>query len=156
MGVKITDTDMGMKALLSRTGSISGALGVSVGITANAGREPKEGTPGATLLQVASAHEFGTRTIPKRSFIRDTFDARKARYIALMRAQAGQIIDGKLTQRVALAQLGAIAAGDIQKRISAGIGPALDPETVRRKGSNKPLIDTGQLRQSITYEVGDD
>ena len=28
-------------------------------------------------------------------------------------------------------------------------------QTIKRKGSSKPLIDTGQLRQSITYRVVD-
>lgn len=34
--------------------------------------------------------------------------------------------------------------------------PPLKPETIRRKGSSKPLIDTGRLRNSITHKVEGD
>lgn len=34
--------------------------------------------------------------------------------------------------------------------------PPLKPETIKRKGSSKPLIDTGRLRNSITHKVEED
>ncbi|MEY0908199.1 hypothetical protein AB7180_15570, partial [Providencia rettgeri] len=46
-------------------------------------------------------------------------------------------------------------AGEVKRKIQAGINPPLDPKTVKRKKSSKPLIDTGNLLQSITYEVRD-
>ena len=41
---------------------------------------------------------------------------------------------------------------------SGGFGEwaPLKPETIRRKGSDKILIDTGDLRRSISYEVMND
>jgi hypothetical protein len=43
--------------------------------------------------------------------------------------------------------------GVIKQRIANGIAPPNSPYTIARKGSSKPLIDTGQLRNSITYQV---
>lgn len=49
--------------------------------------------------------------------------------------------------------LGLRAVGDVQSRIADGIEPAISKATAARKGSTKPLIDTGRLRQSIDSEV---
>jgi hypothetical protein len=42
----------------------------------------------------------------------------------------------------------------VQMRISQGIPPALAQATVDRKKSSVPLVDTGQLRSAITWQVG--
>jgi hypothetical protein len=33
--------------------------------------------------------------------------------------------------------------------------PANSPATIKAKGSDRPLVDTGAMRQAITYVVGD-
>ena len=53
----------------------------------------------------------------------------------------------------ALELIGLFVKGLIQGRMSAGIPPPLKASTIARKGSSKPLINTGQLRASIDYEV---
>jgi hypothetical protein len=40
--------------------------------------------------------------------------------------------------------------------INAGIEPGLNERTIERKGSSKPLIDTGRLKGSITHEIRGD
>ena len=40
-----------------------------------------------------------------------------------------------------------------EAKIASNIPPALAPETIERKGSSVALIDTGQLRSSITWQV---
>ncbi|MEM8168046.1 hypothetical protein Q4R38_18910, partial [Morganella morganii] len=55
----------------------------------------------------------------------------------------------------AFAIVGEKLSGEVKRKIQSGINPELDPKTVARKGSSKPLIDTGNLLQSITYEVRD-
>ena len=52
-----------------------------------------------------------------------------------------------------MARVGIIARDDIIAKINltdARWRP-LSPQTVKRKKSTKPLIDTGRLKQSITY-----
>ena len=60
---------------------------------------------------------------------------------------------GKATIRGALAKIGQLAAGDVKRIIAAGGFVENAAETILRKGSSKPLINTGQLRQSVTYQV---
>ena len=53
----------------------------------------------------------------------------------------------------ALGLLGARMSADMKMTIKNRIPPPLQPETIRRKGSDVPLIDTGQLINSITWAV---
>ena len=45
------------------------------------------------------------------------------------------------------------AAGNVAEKIAAVTSPPLKPVTVKRKGFAKPLIDTGQMAQSVTGKV---
>jgi len=51
--------------------------------------------------------------------------------------------------------VGAFLEGQIKQTITRGRAewPPLSPETIKRKGSSKPLIDTGKLRNSVTHKV---
>lgn len=57
-----------------------------------------------------------------------------------------------------LKKAGAFLEGAIKETITKGRSewPPLKPETIKRKGSSKPLIDTGKLRASITHKVEGD
>jgi hypothetical protein len=46
-----------------------------------------------------------------------------------------------------------MAVGDIQHEITVLRHPPNAPATIRAKGSSKPLIDTGEMRQSVTYQI---
>jgi hypothetical protein len=91
--------------------------------------------------------------IPRRSFIRDTVDQKKRSIVVLSKNLAAQVLAGTLDRSKALASIGVFVQGLIRARMSKGIPPPLRPETIRRKGSSTPLIDTGQLRASIDFEV---
>ncbi|AIY89894.1 phage virion morphogenesis protein [Geoglobus acetivorans] len=53
---------------------------------------------------------------------------------------------------------GSFLEGKVKEKITQGDPdwPPLKPETIRRKKSSKPLIDTGRLRDSITHKVEGD
>jgi len=108
-----------------------------------------------TVAEVASYHEFGRGNNPERSFIRETFDIKRLEMGMALRPLASQVVAGKMTARRALEIIGMKAQSDIQGRIEEGIDPPLKESTIKRKKSSKPLIDTGQLKNSITYEVRD-
>lgn len=61
----------------------------------------------------------------------------------------------KKAREAALRRGGSDLEGAIKDTISDGRGewPALQPKTIARKGSSRPLIDTGALRSSITHVV---
>jgi phage gpG-like protein len=157
---RVTDTDRGARALAESLRAL-GKARVRVGVLADApkktgtrtGKRGRQIQQAATLAEVAAAHEFGTATIPQRSFIRATVDLKAAVIAAEQEKLAAQVVDSKITPEVAMERLGAAVQGMVQVRIAEGIGPALAPATVARKGSDKQLVDTGQLRSSVTYQV---
>jgi hypothetical protein len=152
---KVTVKDNGAKALLARAHKLAAGRVVRVGVLDDAPkREGEGGTGSQSLLEVAAQHEFGAGRIPQRSFIRGTVEAKGAEIADLQVSLAGRVLKGKLDPDQALEQLGAKVVGMVQTRIAAGIAPALHPDTIEKKGSSTPLIDTGQLRSSITYRVG--
>ena len=124
-------------------GSVSG---VKVGFFSTARYE--DGTP---VAAVAAWNEFGTETIPERPFFRNAL-AESERSVGRI-LQAGldtkkMVVDEQLAGRV-----GAHVQGKIQDSITSLKEPPNAPETVRRKGSSDPLLDTGTLRNSVTWQV---
>jgi hypothetical protein len=114
------------------------------------GAEPeKNGTP---MAVVAATHEFGapSRGIPERSFLRVSLTANAGKYVNFNRALIPRIVNGQFTIEEALGLLGEMAKGDVQKFIAANTYQ-LNEKTIKRKGSSKALIDTGNMRQSITW-----
>ena len=148
----ITDRDNGARALLARLEAQRDAR-VRVGVLDDVAKRTEAGEGPLSLLEVATVHEFGAGDIPQRSFIRATVDLREAEIHQLQRGLSVQILRGDVTQEVALERLGAKVAAMCQNRISQGIEPPNTPETIERKGSSKPLVDTGQLKAAITFRV---
>jgi hypothetical protein len=108
-----------------------------------------------TVLQIGLIHEFGAPAagIPARSFIRDWATEQQDAHKKQLRAIGTAVIKGKYSAEQGLKRFGVLAEGQVKKRIATGIGPALDESTVKAKGSSMPLIDTGQLRSSITHKL---
>lgn len=138
---------------------------VKVGILSTAKPRDSEGgdeTP--TNVAVAIANEFGTRTIPERSFLRSAFAANERKYIeALASLLRARILNGT-SVRGGLDLIGDIVTNDVKNGITQGdeIPPPNAPATIKRKldltrkgalGSTRTLIDTGQLRATITHAV---
>lgn len=129
---------------------------VKVGVLEANGSNEVEGG-GLTMAELAAIHEYGAPKagIPARSFIRRTFaesEGAEALRAFMVRTARG-LIQEKLEVNQALNQLGAFAQNLIKKRIKEHIPPPLKPATIKRKGSSTPLVDTGQLINSITWEV---
>jgi hypothetical protein len=148
---KVRDVDRGYRAFMQRMQK-TGQASVLVGIQAAEGGAAAKGSPGVQVIQVGTWNEFGTERIPSRSFIRAWFDeylgqnkaiAKRLAMVAVRTGKSGTLLD----------KLGVLFVGQIQRRIAAGIDPANAASTIKRKGSSTPLIDTGQLRSSITYRT---
>lgn len=150
----LRDTDKGARALAARLHREAGSR-VKVGVLEDAAKEEGEGRSGGdlSLLEVAAVHEFGAGDVPQRSFIRAGVDELLPEIRGTQHALAVQVFQGKVSLPVALDRLGAKVTALLQNRIARGIAPELAPATVARKGSSKPLVDTGQLKASITWKV---
>lgn len=111
-----------------------------------------------TIAAIARIHEFGAprANIPERSFIRATFRIRRDDLVTVQKKIATGILTRKITEIQAMEILGDWAVAAIQSTIIQ-LGPfiwtPLKPATVARKGSSAPLIDTGQLVQSISRVI---
>lgn len=115
-----------------------------------------------TLIEVAIVNEFGGfgpqgNEIPKRSFIRGWVDeSRKEIEQRMAQFLIAEVRQGGLARfhmAMPLGLTGIWAQGMIQKRISDRIPPPNAPYTIEKKGSDVPLIDTGQLRSAISWKV---
>lgn len=136
----------GVEALKDRV-KIPGT--VDVGII-DAGKHP---SGDITVAGIGYAHEYGTVTLPERSFMRSTIQAKKKEIIALQKKLLKQIVNGKMKVEDGLRLLGEFMSDAITQKIVSITSPPNTPETIAAKGSSNPLIDTGQTKNSITYEV---
>jgi hypothetical protein len=150
MPKKVTDIDLGYSKTIDQLIEI-GKRDVTIGVHAK-DNGPYENSP-LTTAYIASVHEFGRGNNPERSFLRATIEENKNKYAELEKKLIGRIIDGKITAEQALELIGQQAKSDVQTKIRTLRTPPNTAETIKRKGSSNPLIDTGQLRQSIDYVV---
>lgn len=107
----------------------------------------------ATVAQVATWNHYGTSTIPPRPFLQWMLAQHGAELKKLQARLAGGLVQGKIGLDQALGLLGEAAVGFAKKTIADGIPPRNAPATIAKKGSSTPLIDSGQLRGSITWQI---
>jgi hypothetical protein len=151
----VVDTDKGWKAIRKALEPLAKHDAyVKVGVMGDKAEAPHGDK--VTNVELAMIHEFGTRDghIPARAWIRGTFDSHKADYMDVLKRLIGQVYDGKLSLKQALGTVGAKMAADIKKRVKDGdIAPADAPSTAEAKGSDRALIDTGRMVNSVTWDV---
>lgn len=158
MNARIKKVDRGYQKLLGSLADLKKGPGVSVGIHAKEGAvahksPPKEEHPRElTVVDVAAIQEFGLG-VPERSWLRDWFEEASEENRETLRRLALLVLKGQKTAEQALELAGLKFVGDMQKRISQGIPPPNAPSTIAAKGSSTPLIDSGQMRQSLSHLV---
>lgn len=120
------------------------------------------GPQGITNAEIGLKNEFGdpAERIPARSFIRMPLEHEGKNIEKAVVAKKDAIEQGMLQGNMDLAYtiLGIAGEAAISRAFETqGFGqwPANAPMTKAMKGSDKPLIDTGILSQSITSEVVD-
>jgi hypothetical protein len=140
-GGSVQDIDMGWKA--TAKWFLANARGVSVEI-------------GIFVPEVAAyafANEFGTKNIPERSFIRSTFDRETP---ALMRMIDAGVLNAQ-TKLIPLADALIPAANHLRNAIintiQSGIAPNNAPSTIKAKGFDATLVNTGQMQRAVTWRV---
>lgn len=139
---------------------------IEAGIFEEKGRERKkpgkgQKAPSLSLIEIAAVHEFGALLknkldevigeIPQRSFLRAWFDANLERIEATLLRRLD--VEGPANWERAVNQWALWIEAELKRNLRRGIPPPLADETIERKGSTKPLIDTGQLVNSIMAKV---
>lgn len=151
--VKVTSKDAGAKATRQRLAHLAAAPAVEVGVLGEKAEATHgEDGSGISVGAIAEIHEYGLG-VPERSWLRAWVDGNRGDIAKRISGLAKAAAAGRITPPQAAAQLGMWCVGQIQKRIASGIGPELADATIARKGSSVPLIDKGQLRQSVTSRV---
>ena len=131
---------------------------VFVGVPDGGGRSDGK----MTNAQIARVHEFGSpaQNIPARPFLTAGVTTAKPEIVAQMRQASLDILGGK-SGDTAFNKAGLIGQAAVKKYIVASDFTPLSPKTVKARnnarsngnGGTKPLIDTGQLLNSITYVI---
>lgn len=153
MAEAVEDIDRGWNKIKANAKKAAGnPMVVDVGIIGNKAAEA-HGKGEFTNVDVGTFHEFGTKTIPERSFIRSTIDERRPDILKLFERIAKGILDGKIKPEKDFGLVGLKVVSWIKAKIRKGIAPPLMPATIKAKGSSKPLIDKGELMGSITHVV---
>lgn len=91
--------------------------------------------------------------IPERSFLRTGYDINKNKIIDKTEPLLKKVIALELPVDAFFNALGEYVVGQIQEYMTSIKSPANHPFTIAQKKSSNPLINTGKLRDSITYKV---
>lgn len=154
MSVRQVIVDHGFDAIITEMKNAKHRY-VKVGFPLEKEAAPGElaGMPEVTL--VAMVQEFGSekRNIPERPFIRGAFDANYTDLQAFKEAEFLQVMQGKQTADTGIRRIGEWMVNKTKAYIKAIIPPPNAPTTIARKHSTTPLIDTGQMINSIQYAV---
>lgn len=136
---------------------------VRVGIIGTEAKTEHEGSS-LTNAEIGTFHEFGTKALPRRSFLedplREKLNFKNAAFRKATTKDAWKQTVNKGNQKKFMQNLGAYALKVIADAFEAGGTPEWQPLTERyvkqkeRKGlSTNILTATGQLRKSISFKV---
>lgn len=130
-----------------------GRLQVRVGFQAGKGKDDD----GVDYCDIAAWNELGTdpkkgKGIPSRPFMRDSIDKHEDEINAMLGGQV-ELLKGGVPARQILHNIGMMQVDRMQMEIVEGNFVPNAKSTIRKKKSDKPLVDTGRMRQSIHYVI---
>lgn len=139
---------------MMRTVKDLAATQVLVGIPA--ANSPRQGDP-INNATIGYIHEMGSpaHNIPARPWLGPPVNRMKDEAAAMLRKAAELRFDSKAAEAdQVLHALGLTAQNKVKTNITSGGDPKFAPNapsTIARKGSDRPLVDTAQLLNAITY-----
>lgn len=157
MGGKVKARGPGMKRVKQIAASLSKPI--KVGTLAKAGTHKSDARSGLSVAEIAFWNEYGTRRpdgsvhIPERPAFREAATELAGKPAQMfIRGQLSQATTAAATTQ-ALERIGLYAQSVVRRHLVDLKDPPNAAVTVLRKGSTNPLVDTGQLVRSISYEV---
>lgn len=121
--------------------------GVLVGLPKGSKDHEDENGDFTSIIKIGFVHEWGTDKIPQRSFLRSTLAEGKRKYKDFLKKLSKKVVKKELSGKQSMGLLGERLQGDVKEKITDIKTP---PLKVR---DGNPLVDTGQLRSSITYII---
>ena len=153
MGVSFEEKDLGWEKIQKELKKFENGY-TKIGFFSNGG------DPSSNIAARAAVQEYGAKIkvfgrkeseIPSRPFMRMTFENNKNKISKLMQRLYDGILEGKMTARRALKILGEWYVGQVKMTITTGTFAPLSPLTIKLKKSSKPLINTGEMRNSLQH-----
>ena len=145
-----------LKKLQARVGFQHGG-GTSGGEGGGEGGASEAGATGgkdvADIVDVAMWNELGTASSPARPFMTQSVENNEPDIKAACAAQLKEISSGRGTAQTALEALGVMQKAHIQNEIVKGSFVPNAEATIKRKNSDKPLIDSSRMRGSVNYTI---
>lgn len=155
MPVQIS-TNIKLDPIKAFQANINKAIGVKIGILGSTDARDDGEPLGNAGIGVVQEYGSITNNIPARSFLRMPLEMKKDQLNAVFEKTSVKEILLKGDIKGAFKKLGVEAEAIIDDAFkSGGFGtwPKNAPSTVAQKKSSKPLIDTSELRRSITSQV---
>lgn len=144
----VIDRDLGFTEIITNLKKLGGKE-IKIGIQ---GDEEAEYKNGVSVIDVAIFNEFGTNKIPSRPFIRQCFALHSQEAYERLK-KAVDFIERGGDVDLALGNIGQWYEQRMKHVLTTYAWKPNSQATIKQKGSSKPLIDTGQLRNSIRYKV---
>lgn len=141
----VTDIDKGFINITKQVKKIGG-YEIKVGLF-DEGDSPKN-----NLAYRGYVHEFGTRNIPKRPFLRQTVDRNEKNYINLSKKLTSNLGIKETADKMAK-DIGEEGKQDVKTTINLQNFTPLSARTVKAKGHPTILIDSKDMYNAITYKI---
>ena len=107
---------------------------------------------GTDMCDVAAFNELGTDHIPARPFIRQSVDDNESKINSFLKEEVKDFAQGKSAKQI-LKEIGNFQKDLMQDKITSGSFAPNAESTIKKKGSSKPLVDTGRMRKSVNYVI---
>lgn len=91
--------------------------------------------------------------IPERPFMRNGYDSKKEEAVSDCEQAIGDVLSGDMDVNTFLEMVGLQLASGIKDYARDLSSPANSGFTVERKGTSNPLVDTGNMIESINFRV---
>lgn len=144
----VYDKDIGFDKLLNIKKDMP--KGVNIGIFGGS-----RNADGDSIPVYANKNEFGI-DVPERPFMRSTFDKEQDELVSMIKRLVDAYVKGVMRSPTHLFNVvGDYLKTKIQERITKAKEWAKpnSQATVKKKGSDVPLIDTAAMRASITHKI---
>jgi hypothetical protein len=164
--IEIVEKDTGYaklkEALLQLTGGfvkVGFPEGKAPGSPGDPGKARKKGKPKkpwdnmSEVARIAAWNEFGVpaKNIPSRPYFRNAIDGSREELKEFKKDIFEQVTQGKINPHQAFELIGLWMQNKIRESILKGSWKPNAERTKREKGSSKPLIDSGQMINSLTF-----
>lgn len=139
-----------LREIVARLGGGAQPAGVKVGFLEGATYPGTDESAGLPVATVAFWNEFGTVKAPARPFFRNAIAKNSPEW----GSQLGAALKASnFNAKTAMGIMGEVIKGQVVQSILDTNSPPLAPSTVKRKGFDKPLVDTGVMQRAVDYVV---